>query len=149
MRLVKYIPVFFLFFLPLHSMAWGVLGHRVTGEIADKYLNAKAKKEISSLLGDESVAMASNWGDFIKSDSSYNYISAWHYINLPPDMSKMQFDDYLKKDTASDVYTKVNFLVAQLKIKTLPKAKKIFCLKLLIHFIGDIHQPMHTAHAER
>ncbi len=129
-------------------MAWGVQGHRITGEIAEKYLTPKAKKEIQKLLGNESVAMACNWADFIKSDSSYNYIATWHYINLPSGMTSAQFTDYLKKDTDTDLYTKVNFIVSQLKTKSLPKTKKIFYLKLLIHFIGDAHQPLHTAHAE-
>jgi hypothetical protein len=137
-----------LFLLPFQSMAWGVLGHRITGGIAEKYLTPKAKTEIQKLLGNESIAMASNWGDFIKSDSSYNYISSWHYINLPGGMSPVQLNSYLKNDSGTDLYTKINFIISELKIKTLPKAKKILYLKLLIHFAGDIHQPMHTAHPE-
>ena len=128
-------------------MAWGVQGHRITGEIADKYLTSKAKKTIKDILGDESIAMASNWADFIKSDSSYTYISAWHYINLPPSMTEQELIQRLQKDTASDVYTKINLIITRLKIKTLPRADKVFYLKLLIHFVGDVHQPMHAAHS--
>ena len=47
-------------------MAWGMLGHRVVGEIADSYLSPKAKAAIKDILGNETMAMASNWADFIK-----------------------------------------------------------------------------------
>jgi hypothetical protein len=133
------------FYLPFQSKAWGVLGHRIVGEIADKYVNATARAKIRTILGTESIAMASNWADFIKSDSSFRYLNSWHYINLDSGLSYNNVKDYLKNDTATDVYTKINFLVKELKNKKLPKDKKLFYLRLLIHFVGDVHQPMHVS----
>lgn len=75
-------------YLPFCSMAWGVLGHRVVGQIADSYLSKQTKKEIYKILGNESVAMCSNWPDFIKSDPSMKYLDPWHYINLKSGLSK-------------------------------------------------------------
>ena len=126
------------------AKAWGVLGHRITGEIADSYLTAKSKAEIKKILGTESVAISSNWADFIKSDSSYRYLSNWHYINLDKGLSREEIQAYLKTDTATDVYTKINFLVKELKKTTLAMEKKRMYLRLLIHFVGDVHQPMHV-----
>ena len=63
-------------------MCWGQLGHRIVGEIADSYLTAKTKAEIKKILGNESIAMSSNWADFIKSDSTFKYLDTWHYINF-------------------------------------------------------------------
>ncbi len=125
-------------------MAWGVIGHRVVGEIADKYLNTTARAKILKILGIESVAMVSNWADFIKSDSSFKHLDSWHYINLDSGLSHKDVLDYLNKDTAVDLYTRTSFLVKELKKKNLPNDKKAFYLKLLIHFVGDIHQPMHV-----
>ena len=134
--------------LPIYSFGWGVLGHRIVGDIAESYLTARAKKAIHKILGNESIAMASNWADFIKSDTSYRYISSWHYIDFDPGLSKDQIEDYLAKDTATDIYTKMNFLIGELKNKELPMDKKKMDLKLLIHFVGDIHQPFHVGHRE-
>lgn len=131
-------------YLPFASMAWGLEGHRIVGQIADSYLTKTAKKNIAKILGSESIAMASNWADFIKSDPSFNYMSSWHYINLDPGMSKDAVDEYLAKDTATDAYTKINFLTEQLKDKNLPQDKKVLYLRVLIHLAGDVHQPMHT-----
>src|SRR5438309_1969492 len=87
----------FFFYLPLSSMAWGILGHRIVGQIADSYLNPKARAAIQAILGNESMAMASNWADFIKSDTSYRYLNAWHYADFPVGLNYTSFKDELKK----------------------------------------------------
>lgn len=148
MQRLKHILPALVFLLPFQTMAWGKLGHRVTGGIAEKYLSAKAKKAVQDILGTESMAIASNWADFIKADPAYNYLSSWHYADLPGGLTAAQFTGYLKKDTSVDAYTKLNFITAQLRLPGLAKDKKLLYLRLLIHLIGDIHQPMHVAHPE-
>ncbi|MES3018849.1 MAG: S1/P1 nuclease [Bacteroidota bacterium] len=135
-------------YLPISTMAWGLLGHRVVGEIAQNYLKNRTSREIKAILGHESLAMASNWGDFIKSEPSYKYVDPWHYINLKSGISEADLRSYLAQDTVTDVYTKIVFLSSELKNKLLPQDKKGIYLRLLIHFVGDIHQPMHTAHPD-
>ncbi len=135
-------------YLPFCSMAWGVLGHRIVGQIADAYLTKNTKREIFKILGNESVAMASNWPDFIKSDPSYKYLDVWHYINLKAGLSETEVKTYLAADTATDAYTKINWLTGQLKNKELEQDKKVLYLRLLIHIVGDIHQPMHIGRPE-
>jgi hypothetical protein len=132
-----------LMIFPVNVFAWGMLGHRVTGGIAEHYLSAKAKAGIRKLLGNESLAMAANWADFIKSDHSYDYLGSWHYININPGLSRQQVMKLLKEDTGADLYTKLNFLIRELKSGRLARDKQLFYLKLLIHFVGDAHQPMH------
>jgi hypothetical protein len=138
----------FFFSLPFTSLAWGVLGHRIVGEVAQSYLTTKATAEIKKILGNESLAMASNWGDFIKSDTSFRYLNSWHYINMDKGLTEEQLHEYLEKDTTTDVYTKTNFLIRELKKKHISLDKKRMYLRLLIHFVGDIHQPMHTGRRE-
>lgn len=132
------------FYLPFTTMAWGVLGHRIVGQIADSYLTPNAKNTIYKILGTESIAMASNWPDFIKSDTTFAYLSPWHYVNIKAGMTMEEVKNFLDKDTAVDAYTKINFLVKELKNKKLPAANKVFYLRLLIHIVGDVHQPLHV-----
>jgi hypothetical protein len=149
MKIIRRIIIAGLFFyLPLSSMAWGMLGHRIIGEIADSYLTPKTRLSVQKILGNESVAMASNWADFIKSDTSFNYLSAWHYINIKDGLTYQDMKTYLATDTVSDAYTRLNFLVKELKDKRLPKDKQLLYLRLLIHIVGDIHQPMHVSREE-
>ncbi len=143
---IKRIVLFlFLFSLPFYSFSWGVLGHRIVGEIAESYLTPKAKAVIQKILGHESIALAGNWADFIKSDSTYDSLYNWHFINLDSGLTRKQVQACLDSDTATDVYTKVNYLIRQLKNRQLSMDKKRSFLKLLIHFIGDMHQPLHVA----
>ena len=139
-----YIVFIVIFCLPQFSIAWGTLGHKVVGQIAESYLTPKANTAIKDILGDETLAKASIWADFVKSDPSFNYLNNWHYINFKEGLSEKDMKAYLETDTATGAYTKVNFLVKQLKNKHLEKEKKKLYLRLLIHIVGDIHQPLHT-----
>jgi len=135
-------------YAPLQSMAWGTTGHRVCGQIAESYLTPKAKAAIHAILGNESIAMASNWADFIKSDPQYSYTSPWHYIDLDKPYTYPELVDFLNHDTNVDAYTKINFLIGDLKKPGLSRYTKEFDLKMLIHIVEDVHQPMHVAHAD-
>ncbi len=138
----------FCFFLPYISMAWGTQGHRIAGEIANSYLNKKTRKAIAAILGNESIAIGSNWADFIKSDTNYRYLSNWHFINLPAALTKNAVDNFLAADTATDVYTKINWLTVQLENKLLSSDKQQLYLRVLIHLVEDIHQPLHVGRPE-
>jgi len=54
----------------------------------------------------------------------------------------------LKNDSSANAWTKLNFLIAGLKNKQLDKDKKQMYLRLLIHIVGDIHQPLHVGQFE-
>ncbi|HJS54486.1 MAG TPA: S1/P1 nuclease, partial [Chitinophagaceae bacterium] len=127
---------------------WGQTGHRVVGQIADNYLSKKARKAIGEILGNESIAISGNWADFVKSDTAFNYLSPWHYINVRQGLSLTEFNAVLEKDTATDAFTKLNFLIAGLKNKQISPDKKQMYLRLLIHIAGDIHQPLHAGRLE-
>jgi len=133
-------------YLPVQSMAWGTNGHRICGQIADSYLTPKARAAIKAILGDESIAITSNWADYIKSDPAYNYLYNWHFINFDKTLTTPEMEAYLKADTAVDAYTKMNFLIAELKKKTTTKTNKLLYLRMLIHIVEDVHQPLHTGH---
>lgn len=147
-RIKKPVILALFLYIPFCSMAWGVLGHRIIGQVADSYLTKTAKKEIFKILGSESIAMTSNWPDFIKSDPAYKYLDTWHYINLKGGLNETELKNYLATDTVTDAYTKINWLTGQLKNKELESEKKVLYLRLLIHIVGDIHQPLHIGRFE-
>lgn len=134
-----------IFVLPLKSYAaedfWGQTGHRVVGKIADDYLRGKAKREVKCLLKRQSLAFVSTFADEIKSDKRYNEFYTWHYVNMPHDAN---YEDS-EKNPKGDLVTGIDYCK---KIITDDKASdddKSFYLKLLVHLIGDLHQPMHVA----
>ncbi len=130
------------------GVEWSQIGHRVVGEVAESYLSCRAKRNIRKILGNESIAISSNWADFIKSDSTMNYLDPWHYINVKSGLNYTDFSNYLQQDTIVDAFTKLNFLIKELKNKQTPLDKKQMYLRLVIHIVGDIHQPMHVGRKE-
>jgi hypothetical protein len=92
--------------------------------------------------------MASNWADFIKSDPNYSYLSPWHYVDLDKKYTYPELVEFLKTDTKVDAYTKMNYLIAQLKRQDLSRTEKLLDLRMLIHIVEDVHQPMHVAHSD-
>jgi len=135
-------------YLPIRAGAWGMIGHRVVGQIADYYLTTKARKAVKNILGTESIAIASNWGDFIKSDTAYNYLYSWHYVNLPAGLDQQGVFNFLDTDKQANLYNRVPEQIAVLKNAQSSAEQKLLAMRLLIHLIGDMHQPMHTARKE-
>ena len=123
---------------------WGKTGHRATGEIAEKHLSRKARKEINKLLDGHSIAYVSNYGDEIKSDKNYRKFSPWHYVNFPFDSS---YEVHPKNDKG-DLIVGINTCIEVLKNSDSSKEDKVFYLKMLIHFMGDLHQPLHVGMAD-
>lgn len=135
-------------YIPVNASAWGMIGHRIVGQVADSYLTNKTRKAIKNILGSETLAMSANWPDFIKSDTSFNYLNSWHYVNLPADLDQQGVKNFLDQDKAPNVYNKIQEMVSILKNKQSSPEQKKMSLRLLVHMVGDLHQPMHTARKE-
>ncbi|MGB3590558.1 MAG: S1/P1 nuclease [Nonlabens sp.] len=134
----------FLFSCNVDAYDWGKTGHRVTGAIAEKYLSRKAKRAIADLLDGESLALVSTYADEIKSDRSYKRYGPWHYVNVPFDSTYEQHP----KSKKGDVIQGIDKCIAVLKSNTATREEKAFHLRLLVHLVGDMHQPLHTGLAE-
>lgn len=131
--------------LPGKIMAWGKTGHRIIGEIASLHMSGKALKEVRNILGNESIAIASTWADYIRSDSNYKFLDAWHYINFKNNLEYKEMVKQLEFDSSVNAYTKINFLKDELKRNIHSLQTKAIYLRLLIHLVGDIHQPLHVS----
>lgn len=118
---------------------WGKTGHRVVGEIAEKYLSKKAEKEISKLLNGHSLAFVSNYADDIKSDRQYDAYRPWHYVNFP---FGEKYETHPKSEHG-DIVQAIEKCISVLKNDNSPMEEKVFYLKMLVHFMGDLHQPLH------
>ena len=107
-------------------------------------MSRKAKKEVRKLLDGHSIAYVSNFGDEIKSDRNYKEFSPWHYVNFPFDST---YEAHPKSDKG-DLIVGINTCIEILKSSTSSKEDKVFYLKMLIHFVGDLHQPLHVGMAD-
>lgn len=142
---IRFLIVQLLIFIALDSVyAWGKLGHRIVGEIAEKRITKETKLEIQQLVGTLSLADMSNWMDEIKSDDSWNHANPWHYVNIPDNSKYAE----LEKNPEGDLVQALYFFANLWKDKNESKAKRVVALKSLIHLMGDLHQPLHVGRKE-
>lgn len=138
-----------LFFLAVqlsfgNDMFWAKTGHRVIGDVAQEYISGKTKRALKDLLNGESLASVANFADEIKADRSFSKFGAWHYVNFPADK---KYTD-VTPSKYGDLVAGINHCMSVVKNENNTRADRIFYLKLLVHLIGDLHQPMHVSKAE-
>ncbi|TBW28389.1 S1/P1 nuclease [Gramella sp. KN1008] len=144
----KYLFTLLFIFSMIFSYAadadWGKTGHRATAEIAEKYLSVKAKKAIDKILNGHGLAFVANYGDDIKSDPAYRKYNPWHYVNIHPDS-----EEYVIEEASEDgdLVHAIRKCKEVLLDKNASIEEKQFHLKMLVHFMGDLHQPFHVGHA--
>ncbi len=127
-----------------NAFSWGKTGHRVVGEIAEQNLDKSVLKKIKELSGTESLWRASTWADEVRSDPSFGYSSPWHYVSIPN--QKTYFDQKRSKD--GDVIEALFRLEDVLRDTKKTKEERLNALRFIVHFVGDLHQPLHVGLAE-
>ncbi len=140
----KLLCLLFCLILSNESFAWGPIGHRVVGHIAERYLSKKAKKNIESVLRNETLAEVSTYMDFIKSDATYIHMSPWHYATIPDGRTYEE----IGTPEEGDIIDTLERLIGELKSKIFTDEDEAFTLKCLVHLVGDIHQPLHIGNGE-
>lgn len=126
------------------ELFWGKTGHRVVGEVAQQNIKKSTLKKVEKLLDGQSLALVANFGDDIKSDPRYRKFGSWHYVNIAPGQKYGDEPPY----KYGDIVTGIQKCIAVVQDKDASKEDRAFYLKLLIHFVGDLHQPMHVGYAK-
>jgi hypothetical protein len=127
-------------FMSLETAAWGPTGHRAMGWVAEQYLTPKTKKRIAQILEQESLAMVSTWMDEIRSDSTYNYTNDWHWTTIP---EGKKYED-VEANPDGKVIMMIEKISKELNTGKLTATQEREYLKMLVHMVGDIHQPLHV-----
>lgn len=130
-------------FCSLTSFAWGQKGHDVTASIAESHLTPEAYHKISELLDGKSIVYWSNWLDNASHTPEYAYSKTWHYKNIDDGIA---YEDAPLLETG-DVVRAITQQVETLENPLSTREDKQLAVKILVHLLGDIHQPMHMGHA--
>lgn len=129
------------------ACAWGALGHRMVGELAERHLDPKAKAEVARLLAgepDPTLAGVANWADDLRNTDPdrFKATSRWHYINA--EGGGCGFDEARDCPDGNCVVSAIERQRAILADRSQPLAARRDALKFIVHFVGDAHQPMHA-----
>ena len=136
----KLITIMLLAFTVQTAAAWGPKGHDAVAYIAECNVNKRVKAKVMEALGGHTFTYYSSWADNIRNFPEYRHTSTWHYANVDEGYTYAT----MPKNPKGDVLTAVTLIVEQLKSgKITPEEENIY-LRMLIHFVGDMHCPMHA-----
>jgi len=137
------------------AQAWGCKGHQTVALIAEKQLTPEAKQMVQALLAGnpidpalkrycgnavrDAMADSSTWPDDIRGQAKNG---PWHYIDIPRGAKGGPLSEYCGKDGC--VTKAIEDELAILKNKNADPAKRTEALRYVIHFVGDLHQPLHA-----
>ena len=164
-----------LLILPVSAFGWGDEGHEVVALIANAYLSDVAKSRISELVTEDpqvfkmhdgrmtnsSLATQATWADYYKESgghqgTAFHRTHFWHFADIEVNGGSLaeacfhfpglHAGKLASKGPPDDcVVDKINQFIAELVSVNTPKDEKLLALKFLLHFVGDVHQPLHVS----
>ena len=127
------------------AFAWSRDGHAIVGALAERQLRPTAKAEVARLLAgepDPTLAGVASWADELREAEGPGKTARLHYVNFKGgDCSYLPVRDCPDGNCVIEAINR-NFLV--LADSTRADAERRDALKFLVHFIGDVHQPLHA-----
>jgi len=140
--LKKSVALFLLLFLVFPaSFGWGCEGHQIIATVAEDHLDETTKIMVQSLLGNNHLYSIASWADDVRRERPDT--KAWHYVNIPLGGKYDPRRDCGQPESC--VVAKIDDMVKVLIDKRAPREQRAEALKFIVHFIGDIHQPLHAA----
>ena len=146
----------FLFANAPAASAWGCRGHQTVAFLAEKHLTPEAKQMFQALLTDNPIdpqlkrfcgntqtdvfADAATWADDERTKAPNT--APWHFIDIPLGAKRNQVHE-----SCGSTGCVTQAIVDQLAIlndKTAAAADRASALRFIIHFVGDLHQPLHA-----
>lgn len=143
MNLKSLIALTALSFAAASAYGWGQKGHDVTAALAERHLTQATLDSVKSILDGKSLVYYANWPDNACHTDEYEYTKTWHYKNV----DEGQTYETAPINPAGDIVTAIDQQIEVLKNPDASKKDKWLALVLTVHFLGDIHQPMHMARA--
>ena len=147
---------------PQAAFAWGDSGHRIVAQVGEDHLSAKAQAAVRKLAGTKGLALLATWPDFIRSEPAWDFAKEWHFLTVEDDQQISEvlagatpggpprnvveaieyFSDILRGDKKKAGSFKA--LLKSNKVEPLGGSIELTALTFLVHFVGDVHQPLHV-----
>jgi len=135
---------------PLSGWGWGPVGHRTVGKIAEQFLLPETKVKLGQILGGQSLPEVASWADAIRPSAPYKFTSWYHFENIRDDQDFLQSLREMPQEkqqlggvTEAILESEKVYLDSQSSDEARTNA-----VRFIVHFVGDIHQPMHTGRPE-
>ncbi|KAI1083452.1 nuclease S1 precursor [Whalleya microplaca] len=129
------------------AAAWGAMGHEAVAYIATDFVSSATASYFQGLLGDSSadyLASVASWADSYRYTTEGKFSAPFHYIDAnddPPSSCGVELD----RDCGDEgcIVTALANYTTRLLDGRLSDANHQIAAKMIIHFVGDIGQPLH------
>jgi hypothetical protein len=135
------------------ALAWGPVGHRIAGDLAEQRLCPAARTNVKSLGGGESLAELGLWADQIRDEPKWKGSRPWHYMNVADvplgsgiAAARTAIDKFVHP-REGDVLAELERFDKVLADSEKPPDERAEALRFVVHFVVDIHQPLHVGRA--
>lgn len=125
--------------MPLSAFSWGQKGHDTTAAIAGHHLTPATQAAVTDLLDGKSLVYYANWPDNACHTPEYAYTKTWHYKNIDAGQSYADAHDIPEGNIVVALEEQCRVLADSASTRR----QKWLALVLTVHFMGDLHQPMH------
>jgi hypothetical protein len=137
------------------AFSWGQEGHSIVAEIAQRRLTPEARHQVDVLLGSElelskgtqfSLSSIASWADDYRSDQGHVETYNWHFVDIPYDLDTYDPVRDCSRDAVRGdcIINAAARETAKLTDCSRPTGERTMALKFVVHFIGDLHQPLHA-----
>lgn len=124
---------------------WGQKGHDVTAAVATLHLTRESREMVRNLFEGKSLMYWANWMDNASHSSHYANTLTWHYVNVDDGENADSVITSARTDSTHIVWA-IGHQVEVLKSELSTRTERQVALRMLVHLVGDIHQPMHVGH---
>jgi nuclease S1 len=126
------------------AFAWGPEGHSIVAEIAQRHLTPAAAQQVRDILeNNASLASIANWADDYR--ALHPATTRWHFVDIPIDAQDYVEDrDYAPSSEGDCVIHEISRDLEALTSESSTPLQRQEALKFVVHFVGDVNQPLHT-----
>ncbi|MFZ9127742.1 MAG: S1/P1 nuclease [Pseudomonadales bacterium] len=144
--------------LPSGAQAWSDTGHRLTCDLAFTQLKPEARETLRAWMrampsehaetflsrSQPEVSDLCVWADKVRKDKTYDRVASWHYVNVDRTATEIDRAACVTGCILTAIRTHLD-LIQETGLSEWPKLQ---ALMFLMHWVGDIHQPMHVSFAD-
>jgi hypothetical protein len=132
---------------PSPVAAWGRDGHALIAELAERRLSAEALADVRQLLIDEpdaGLAAVASWADAVREQDGWRWTAPLHYVNHADASCARAAPRGCERGLC--LPQAIERYRDQLADASLSRRQRAEALKFVVHFVGDVHQPLHTGY---
>lgn len=126
------------------ALGWGDDGHMIVGMAAEPLLCPAAAGEVARLGDDESLGRIGQWADEIRGQPEWSHAAPWHFVNVPDDGDPRRPPE----TSEGNVISAIERFFRTLRSESASDEERAIALRFLVHFVADMHQPVHIGRAE-